>query len=317
MSTVNPPVFRIGTRSSKLALWQAREVARLLCDRIPGAEVQIVEMTTKGDTMLTERMTDIGDKGLFTAEIEEALLNDTIDLAVHSLKDLPGDLPEGLVIAAVLEREDAADVFVGNGVSSLADVREGGRIGTSSLRRQAQIKRMRPDIEVVTLRGNVETRLRKIREEDLDGAILACAGLKRLGLLTPDMELLSFQEMLPAPCQGIIAIETKKASEAARLIAEHLDHQQTARAAKAERAFLRTLDGGCKVPMAAVSYTDEAGTLFMEGRVLSEDGTSCLSATVKGNCEKAEDLGNRLAQELIDGGARAILDGIRKKAQDV
>ena len=310
-------VFRIGTRTSRLALWQTEEVSRLITARIPLARVEITGMTTRGDRNLSQRMTDIGEKGLFTEEIEQALLNGSIDLAVHSLKDLPGDLPEGLTIAAVLEREEPGDVFAGNCVNALREVREHARIGTSSLRRCAQLKALRPDIEVVPLRGNVETRLKKMKEQELDGAILAYAGLKRLGLFDDSMQLLSYNDMLPAPGQGIIAIEAREGSDTAALLAEYLDHAETARRAEAERAFLRTLEGGCKLPMAALATIGEDGILRMTGRVLSEDGTRCLESEATGNTGSACETGSALALKLKEMGAGAILTGTEMRTADV
>ena len=309
--------LKIGTRGSRLALWQAKEVKRLILERVDNADVTIVPISTRGDTMLSQRMTDIGEKGLFTGEIEQALTTGEIDLAVHSMKDLPSDLPKGLAIAAVLKREEANDVLAAGSADSLLRLPLHARIGTSSLRRSAQLKALRPDFEIVALRGNVETRLKKVKEEGLDGAVLAYAGMKRLGLTEQVTQVLALDMMLPAPCQGIIAIETKEGSHAYDLMQTYLNDADTACAATAERVFLRTMEGGCRLPMAAyASFTEDA--LHLTGSVFSTDGTKSLTYEAFAQKGDEEDLGKKVAGQLLEDGAREILREVlrEREAQD-
>ena len=307
--------IRIGTRGSALALKQTEEVKQRLLAYAPDIAVQTVVIRTLGDRNLSDPLSELGDKGLFTKELEQALFDGSIDLAVHSMKDMPGELPGGLDVAAVLPREDARDVFVGNGVASIRELPEEARVGTSSLRRMAQLRAIRPDVAAVSIRGNVETRIRKMREEGLDGILLACAGIKRLGLTEHITEILPEEQMLPAPCQGIIAVEMTQDAPAFSRVREALNDPDTFPVAQAERAFLQRMEGGCKVPMAALAQR-EGDTLIMRGRVLDLDGSQIIEAVREGACEDAATLGLTLADDLLEHGAGDILQKIRKGSND-
>ena len=307
--------IRIGTRGSALALKQAQEVKARLLRYDPTLKTDTVIISTKGDENLKDPLSELGDKGLFTKELEQALYEDAVDIAVHSMKDMPSELPKGLAIAAVLPREDARDVFVGNGVSSIRDLKKGARVGTSSIRRAAQLKALREDVRCVSIRGNVETRIRKMKEEGLDGIILACAGLNRLNLTEHISERIDVKHMLPAPCQGIIAVEAVENSQAFSLIRNALNDMKTQCEAAAERAFLQRMEGGCKVPVAALAVR-EGNTLTVTGRVLQPDGKRCLEETFRGECGDGEALGRALADHLIKNGAKEILEKIKAEAGD-
>ena len=308
-------LIRIGTRGSALALKQAEEVKARLLAVAPTLVTETVIIRTQGDRNLSDPLSELGDKGLFTKELEQALFDGSIDLAVHSMKDMPGELPEGLVVAAVLPREDARDVFIGNGVASIAELPKEARVGTSSLRRAAQLKALRPDVRPVSIRGNVETRIRKMKEEGLDGILLAYAGIRRLGLTETITEILPTEQMLPAPCQGIIAVEMAVNAPAFSFISEALNDPDTAIVAQAERAFLKRVEGGCKVPMAALAQRD-GDNLIIRGRVLSLDGAQNIEAVQEGSSEEAVALGSSLAQELLDAGAGEILQKIKNGSED-
>jgi hydroxymethylbilane synthase len=260
--------LRIGTRGSKLALVQANMVADLL--RNIGAASEIVVLKTTGDRIQDRSLADAGGKGLFVKELEDALLNDAIDLAVHSMKDVPVDLPPGLDITAVLKREDARDVFVSNTAKTLADLPHGAVLGTSSVRREAQVRRMRPDVKCVLLRGNVDTRLRKLDAGEMDAMLLALAGLKRLGLEARATQMLD--DFLPALAQGAIGIEIRDTDTRAREIVSQLNHKDTELALTCERAFQAALGGSCRSPMAGLA-TIVDGTLHFRGEVIAPDGS--------------------------------------------
>jgi len=297
--------LRIATRKSPLALWQARHVAGLLKTRSPGTEVTLVELSTEGDRMLDAPLSTIGGKGLFVKEIEAALLDGRADLAVHSLKDVTSTFPPGLVLAAVPEREDPRDAWVSPRGIAFADIPRGGRVGTSSLRRACQLRSMRPDVEVVSLRGNVGTRLRKTEELGLAGSILALAGLRRLGLEGRVTELLPPEVMLPAVGQGALALECAAESPHRALLAS-LEHRPTRIPIDAERAFLELLEGGCTVPLAAHAIL-EGDQLWVRGLVGAPDGSEVVRAERRGPAARASDLGKELAEELLRRGARALL----------
>jgi len=297
--------LRIATRKSPLALWQARHVAGLLKTRSPGTEVTLVELSTEGDRMLDAPLSTIGGKGLFVKEIEAALLDGRADLAVHSLKDVTSTFPPGLVLAAVPEREDPRDAWVSPRGIAFADIPRGGRVGTSSLRRACQLRSMRPDVEVVSLRGNVGTRLRKTEELGLAGSILALAGLRRLGLEGRVTELLPPEVMLPAVGQGALALECAAESPHRALLAS-IEHRPTRIPIDAERAFLELLEGGCTVPLAAHAIL-EGDQLWVRGLVGAPDGSEVVRAERRGPAARAGDLGKELAEELLRRGARALL----------
>jgi hydroxymethylbilane synthase len=299
----------IGTRGSKLALWQSNWVKSELERRHPGLQVEIQIISTKGDRVLDVSLPKLGEqgKGLFTKELEEAIHERRVDFAVHSLKDLPTELPEGLHIAAISEREDVRDALVArDGIKGFSDLPHNGLIGTSSLRRQAQIRAARPDLRLEPIRGNVDTRLRKLDEGQFDAIILAAAGLHRLGFAERITEHLPVELMLPAVGQGALAIETRRDDQAANQIISVLNHEATQLTCQAERAFLKGLGGGCLVPIAAHAEI-AATTLTLTGLVASTDGSQIVRGKRSGASLEAESLGQQLALELIAQGAEKIL----------
>jgi hydroxymethylbilane synthase len=293
----------IASRGSQLALWQARWVSAQLTAL--GHECRIEIIKTTGDKITDVPLAKVGTKGLFTKEIEEALLDRRADLAVHSLKDLPTELPEGLVLAAVPEREDPRDAVVGK---RLADLPAGARVGTSSLRRSAQLRKLRPDLTIESVRGNLDTRLRKLDEGQYDAILLAAAGLKRLGWGGRIAEILPAETMCSAVGQGALAIETR-ASGAGFDAVQAMDHADTHAAVLAERGVLSALGGGCQVPIGAHA-TVEGGRLQLLGVVASPDGDEVIRGTASGAVSAAESLGRALGNELLERGARRILDAV-------
>jgi hydroxymethylbilane synthase len=296
-------MIRLGTRSSPLALAQANAVAAGL--RALGASVEVVPMRTEGDRLVEKRLADVGGKGLFVRDIEQALLQKDIDIAVHSLKDLPADVPAGLTMAAYPEREDARDVLVtarGGGVEDLAT---GARVGTSSPRRRAMLLSVRPDLTIEPVRGNVETRLGKLRTAGLDAVVLAAAGLRRLGLTVAHVEPLDPHVFVPAVGQGIIGIEARAEDRETLDWLGALDDPTSRTAAAAERAYLKRLGASCVTPMGA--YAQLAGTtLRIDGVVASEDGQQVLRATASGDRTRAAEIGLGLAEALLARGASEI-----------
>ena len=292
---------RIGTRGSPLALAQAREVSDRL-DAAHGKGVHQVELRvirTSGDRIQDRPLAEVGGKGLFTKEIEEALLAGEIDLAVHSMKDMPTVLPAGLALACFLPREDVRDAFISTKAAALAGLPAGAVVGTSSLRRQAQVKRLRPDLAVVSLRGNVDTRLRRIEEGAVDATLLACAGLKRLGLESRITAAISPDDMLPAVAQGAIGIEIRADDvDAAHLLAP-VNDQPTALAVAVERAFLARLDGSCRTPIAGLAELVSADRLLFRGMILSPDGRQCYSARREGPPQTGIAMAEDVAAELL------------------
>lgn len=298
----------IGSRGSQLALWQANWVRDRLA--AAGYEPQIQIIRTTGDKLQNVPLTSGGTKGLFIKEIEEALLGNSIDLAVHSLKDLPTDQPAGLCVAAVPEREDARDVLISKLGGKLSELPSASRVGTSSLRRQAQLRGLRRDIEIAPMRGNLDTRLRKLDRGDCDALILAAAGVHRLGLRDRITAYFTPNEMCPAVGQGALAIETRGDDKRAKQAVESLDHQPTHLSVRAERATLRGLGGGCQVPIAA--YATFAGSeLHLVALVASLDGGRIIRATATGPGDDPEGLGQSVARDLLDQGAQAILDSVQ------
>ncbi|HJQ70004.1 MAG TPA: hydroxymethylbilane synthase [Blastocatellia bacterium] len=298
----------IGSRGSKLALWQTEWVKSELERLVPGLEIEIKVLTTKGDRVLDVSLPKLGEqgKGLFTAELEEALFGGTIDLAVHSLKDLPTELPSGLQIGSITEREDVRDALVARGVKAFDELPHGALIGTSSLRRLAQIRAARPDLVVEPVRGNVDTRLRKLDEGNFDAIILAAAGLRRLGYAGRITEYLSEELMLSAVGQGALAIETRADDEAVNEIVRRLNHDPTARACQAERAFLKGLGGGCLVPIAALARV-EGDQVSLEGLVAAPDGSQIIRGRERGSAAESELIGQTLADQLLRRGAGRLL----------
>ena len=299
---------RIGTRGSTLAVWQAGWVKKRLEAHWPDLQVELAPITTSGDRIQHVSLARIGGKGLFVKEIEQALLAGRVDLAVHSVKDLPAELPPGLSLSTIPEREDPRDVLISAGGSSLADLPRGTRVGTSSLRRQALLLHLRPDLRIEVLRGNVETRLRRQLEGRVDATILAAAGLKRLSLSLKNGVPLDAEEFLPAIGQGALGIEIRTGDEVAALLAP-LHHPETAWAVEAERAFLSGMGGSCRTPLAARA-TVANGSLRLAALVASPDGKRLLRHERSGPTETAGQIGTETAALLLDQGGREILAGL-------
>ena len=301
-----PTPLKIGTRGSALALAQARWVAAQIAGRHPETRVELVIIKTTGDKIHDIPLAQVGGKGLFIKEIEEALLAGQVDLAVHSLKDMPAEIPEGLMLGAVPPREDWRDVLISDRYGSLAEIPARGRLGTGSLRRRAQLLHLRPDLEVVALRGNVDTRLKKMTALGLDGLILAAAGLNRLGLTRVKRTVLPESEMLPAVGQGALGLQVRTGDYRRRELIGFLDDAPTRMAVTAERAFLARLEGGCVVPVAAHGRV-EGDSLTLEALISDLDGRRFLKHRLQGPSEDAAFLGGRLADHLLDRGGREIL----------
>src|SRR5579872_1544796 len=293
----------IASRGSQLALWQARWVQQKLAEAGHEARIEIIKTT--GDKITDVPLAKVGTKGLFTKEIEEALLDGRADLAVHSLKDLPTELPEGLVLAAVPEREDPRDAVVGK---RLADLPRGARVGTSSLRRSAQLRKLRPDLVIESVRGNLDTRLRKLDEGQYDAILLAAAGLKRLGWGDRIAEILDADAMCSAVGQGALAIETRESGAGFDAV-QALDHAATHAAVAAERGVLAALGGGCQVPIGAHAVVD-GGRLRLVGVVASPDGSAVIRGTSEGPVGEAAELGRKLGEDLLACGGREILEAV-------
>jgi hydroxymethylbilane synthase len=294
-------VLRIGSRGSPLALAQAHEVQRRLAAAcgIAAERIEIKTIRTTGDAIQDRPLAAAGGKGLFTKEIEEALLAQNIDLAVHSSKDMPTVLPDGLLLDAFLPREDPRDAFISRKAKRLRDLPHGAVVGTASLRRQAMVKRLRADLKVVTLRGNVETRLRKLDAGEADATLLAVAGLKRLGLLASATMILDADAFLPAVGQGAIGIETRADDERTRALVTKINDVDTAMALAAERAFLAVLDGSCRTPIAGHARVSD-GVLRFRGMILRPDGSEAHEAAREGRCAAAAELGDDAGRELKD-----------------
>jgi hydroxymethylbilane synthase len=301
-------IIRIATRRSPLARWQANHVADLLRSREPGLEVRLHEVVTRGDKILEVPLAAVGGKGLFVKEIEDALLAGDAEIAVHSMKDLPAVLAPGLAVAAVPQREDPRDALCSPRWKTLAALPHGARVGTSSLRRGAQLRALRPDLRVEVIRGNVETRLRKA-SEGLDAVVLAYAGLRRLGLAEHATYVFPVEEMLPAVAQGALALEARAADaeSTARLAA--LDHQETRVRVEAERGFLARIEGGCQVPIAGHA-TVIGGRVTLRALVASPDGAQVVRGESSGPVAEARELGVALAEELLGRGADRILEEV-------
>ncbi|QGT99051.1 Porphobilinogen deaminase [Candidatus Syntrophocurvum alkaliphilum] len=307
--------LRVGTRGSKLALWQAQYVAEKLNEAIPELKVEVKVISTKGDKILDVALSKIGDKGLFTKEIENELLNNEIDIAVHSMKDLPTTLSPGLCIGAVLEREKPNDVLISHKGYTFKELPLNAILGTSSLRRIAQIKAKRPDVICREIRGNVDTRIRKMKEQNLDGIVLAYAGVKRLGLEDIISDFLAEDIIMPAVGQGAVAIEIRENDEATKNVIECISDTKTVVETQAERALLKELEGGCQIPIAAYAKVINE-KLILRGKVLSLDGEHFFDKEINGNIENSEEIGRTLAQKLVNDGADKILTEIKKQLGD-
>lgn len=302
--------LRIATRRSRLALWQAEHVSALLTQAHPGLEVELVPMVTEGDRILDRTLAEVGGKGLFIKELEVAMFEGRADLAVHSMKDVPADLPEGMVLASVLERADPRDALVSNHYRSLDELPPGAKVGTSSLRRQCQLIHRRPDLQILQLRGNVDTRLRKLDEGHYDAIILAAAGLKRLGLDQRIAALVPTDASLPAVGQGIIGIECRAEDTHTRRLVAALEHAPTRHCLEAERAFAARLEGSCQSPVAGFAELD-GDSLRVRGLVGAPDGSQVFADELQGAAAEAGILGDRLAQALLQAGAGPLLAGLR------
>lgn len=313
MSAVEARPLRIATRKSLLALWQAEHVAAALRRAHPGLAVELVPLSTQGDRIQDRSLAAIGGKGLFIKELEVALVERRADVAVHSMKDVPSELLPGLTIAAILPRADARDALIARGARSLAELAGGARIGTSSLRRQAQLLAARPDVAIEPLRGNVDTRLKRLESGALDALVLACAGLERLGLESRITARLDPETSLPAVGQGAIGVEGREGDARTGTLLAPLEHGPTRIAIEAERAFAQRLGGSCQSPIAAHART-EGGRLWLEGLVAEPDGSRVLRDRLSDHADAARALGARLADRLLAAGAAELLDRLRRSA---
>lgn len=305
--------LRIGTRGSALALWQANHIAARLAD-LRGVETEIIRIRTAGDRLQSAPVAQInemigmesGMKGVFIKELEDALLANTVDLAVHSMKDVPTEIPAGLAFPAITQREDPRDCLISRSGRSLKGLPNGARIGTSSLRRQAQLRHLRPDLDVVDLRGNVDTRIRKLESGEFDAIVLAIAGVNRLGFAAKISQVLGEDAMLPAVGQGALGIETRADDAVTLDLVASLDDADSRTCVTAERALLRALQGGCQVPLGALAVL-RAGELHLEAGVFSAAGSEFVRSSENGRPEEAEQIGTRLAEALIEEGADRLL----------
>lgn len=302
-------IIRIATRKSPLALWQAEHVAALLENTFPKVKTELVKMTTQGDKILDAPLAKIGGKGLFVKELEVGMLEGAADIAVHSMKDVPVEFPEGLHLAAILTREDPTDAFVSNTYKSLKDLPANAKIGTSSLRRQCQIKALFPQAQILTLRGNVNTRLAKLDAGDYDAIILASAGLKRLGFGARIAESLPTDISLPAIGQGAIGIESRSGDVELNAMLKQLHDNNTGLCVSAERAMNARLNGGCQVPIAGFAEI-KGDQLFMRGLVGSPDGTKTYRSQFAGSVKEVEAIGRHIAEDLLSQGADKILQAL-------
>ena len=301
-------ILRVGTRGSPLAMWQAKYVASLIESKHPDIQVELVKIKTTGDKILDAPLARIGDKGLFTKEIEEALLDGRVDLAVHSMKDLPTELPKGLKLGAVMEREDPRDVFVSRDGRLLDQLGKGAKIGTSSLRRQAFLLNAYPDLEIVSIRGNVDTRLRKVESENLAGIMLASAGIRRMGFEDRVTAYMEPEVMIPAIGQGALGIENRVDDPTVEPIVSELNHTETEACVLIERAFLRRMGGGCQVPLAAYAQVDN-DSMTVYTAVVHPDGAPMMRERYSGAKQEAS-LGVNLADTLLSRGADKIMKSV-------
>ena len=307
-----PKQIRIGTRASQLALWQANWVKSELEKKYPGMEVTLTKIKTIGDKILDVPLAQVGGKGLFVKEIEEAMLRGEIDIAVHSMKDVPTEFPEGLGLHCITEREDPRDAVISCNVR-FADLPQGARIGTSALRRQAQLLKVRPDLQMCIIRGNVETRIRKLTDDKLDAVILAAAGLKRLGFTEQVSEYLNVELSIPAIGQGALGIECRLADPVITATIDFFNHADTSHAVRAERALLKRCEGGCQVPIAAHGTVSD-GQLRLVGFIAAVDGSRSVRGEISGPVTECEQLGIRLADQLLADGGKAILEEVYQRS---
>ncbi len=304
-----PRRVRIATRKSPLALWQAEHAAVMLSARCPDLVPDLVPMTTRGDQILDRSLAEFGGKGLFLKELEHAILEGRADLAVHSLKDVPATLPDGLCLACFLPREDHRDLWLSADGLPVGEMPDGSRVGTSSLRRQSQLLAMHHGLEIVAVRGNVQTRLEHLDDGRVDALVLAAAGLKRLGLSPPNCRVLDGPEFLPAPGQGVIAIECRADDHGLIQQLESIACPDTTMAVRAERAVVQALGGDCRMPLAALARLG-GEDMALHARLASPDGQTLIDAVVEGSAGQAESLGQQAADLLIERGGQSILDGL-------
>lgn len=303
--------LRIATRESLLALWQAEYIKAELQRHHPGLQVELLGMTTRGDQLLDSPLSKIGGKGLFVKELEQAMLDGRADIAVHSMKDVPMEFPEGLGLAIICEREDPRDAFVSNQVKTWEQLPEGARVGTSSLRRECQLRALRPDLQIASLRGNVQTRLRKLDEGEFDAIILASAGLIRLELEERIASFMAVESSLPACGQGAVGVETRSDDDWVKSLLAPIHHAKTATEVMAERAMNRRLQGGCQVPIAGYAIPAGQGDkLWLRALVGSPDGEKILRAEAQGSAADPEALGVNVADQLLAQGAAEILEAV-------
>ncbi len=305
-------IFKIGTRGSKLALAQSEWVKEKIEKRHPDVRVELVMIKTTGDKILDSPLSTIGGKGLFVKEIEEALLNRHIHMAVHSMKDVPAELPDELMLCAFPEREDPRDAFISLEDRSIENIPKGSSLGTSSLRRAAQLLHIRPDLDIIALRGNVDTRLRKLESGDVRAIILAAAGLRRLGLADRITSVIPSEQVLPAIGQGALGLEVRRDDHDTISLLDFLNHEPTEITVCAERAFLKKLEGGCQVPIAAFAVLN-SNKVHLRGMVAELDGSRIIRDEISGNIHQAEEMGVNLAKSLLDAGAGDILSSIYKR----
>lgn len=308
----NPDTIRIATRKSALALQQANKVKDQLIAAHPGLEVELLPMSTKGDKILDAPLAKIGGKGLFIKELEQKLLDAQADIAVHSLKDVPADLPEGLTLACFCQADDPRDVAVSNRYSSLGELPAGARVGTSALRRQSQVRAAYPELEVINLRGNVNTRLAKLDAEEYDLILLAAAGLQRLGMENRISQYLEVDHFLPAVTQGVIGIECRDNDADIKHLLAPLHHRQTAIRVACERSFSAALGGSCQLPIAGHAIVMKT-SIAMTGMVAMPDGSQVIKASISGPKNQAEALGRQLAKKLLQQGAAQILQYVAEQ----
>jgi hydroxymethylbilane synthase len=306
-------VVKIGTRGSVLALWQAEWVRSQILSLRPDVEVEIVKIKTTGDKILDVPLAQVGGKGLFVKEIETALLEKRVDLAVHSMKDMPAEIPPGLCIGVVPQRENPMDVLISRNGQTFDALPEGARIGSSSLRRGAQVRHQRPDMTIHPLRGNLDTRLKKLHTENLDAIILAAAGVRRLGLEDQITEYIPDTIMLPAIGQGALSIEIREDDNAIQNLIAPMDHRETRLAVEMERAFLARLEGGCQVPIAGQAKV-AGDQVEMTGMVAEIDGSALIRKTISGPVDRRIPMGETLADRLLESGGKEILDQVYGKA---
>lgn len=303
-------VITIATRGSKLALWQAEHIKARLLERYPGLTVKLLIVKTMGDKIQDVPLAKVGGKGLFVKEIEEAILDGRADLAVHSMKDVPAELPEGLILGVIPERENMTDALLSVKYADLKDLPEGARIGTSSLRRRCQLLALRPDLEILNLRGNLDTRVGKLLNGDYDAIVVARAGMNRLGLSVPQISELGPPDFLPAVGQGALGLEYAKDRRDVAELLEFLNHRETHSCVLAERAFLATLEGGCQVPIAGFARYSDANRITLRGLVADVDGKNLIIEEATAKPRDAEELGRQVAQAVLDRGGREILEEV-------